>query len=155
MDVLGGVTSISQLLHYSHCTARQLISLYKAIQNAPSLRGEQSHGILLLLSSIQRICSIEENDIDSLLPLLISIANTASLLLNLLGSKSILNNRWFWMTKGKEIQEALQLLSDKTKLLQFHIAERTYTLLSKMNRPTANNTQDTASEECAMMAEVG
>ena len=134
MEIVAGAASLTQLSAYAYSTTRRLIDLYKAAQEGPSFCREQSCNIRFLLRSIQRICSLEAPDTDSLLPLLISIADLSSSILNLLGPTGALRNKWLWVSKSRQFEEAFQALGEKTNLLQLCIAERTYTLVGAISR---------------------
>jgi hypothetical protein len=134
MDVLGGVASITQLIAYGRSVTRCLVELYNTAQEGPAFCRDQSYSIRFLLASIQRICRLEAPDIDSILPILIAIANLASSLLNLLNPQGILRNKWLWVSKSQEIEKTFRALGEKTNLLQLHVAERTYTLVGHLKK---------------------
>lgn len=136
MDLVGGVASISQLAHYSASATSHLINLYKATQNGATFCREQNYGIRLLLQLVHRVCKTEAADLESILPLLIAITDLASSLLNLLGPRGTLHNRWLWVCKSAEIEKSFRSLSEKTSLLQLYVTERTFSLLSKMDKTT-------------------
>lgn len=134
MDILGGVASVAQLAAYSHVVAKRLMQLQKAAQDGPSFCRAQRFNIRFLLETIQRICADESPNTDSILPLLITTANLATLLLKLLKPKGTFYNYLLWASKGQEIENAFRALNDKTRLLQLHILERTYNLMRNVQR---------------------
>ena len=137
MEIVGGAASIAQLAAYSRCAAQHLIDLYKATQDGPTFCQEQSYKVRLLQHSIQRIATAETTDSNLILPLFISIADQANILLKLLGQRGLLRNKWLWVIKGGEIEKAFQALDDKSNLLQLYLSERTYSIISNMNPRTA------------------
>lgn len=135
MEIVGGVASITQLTAYSHVVARRLLQLYNAVQEGPSFYHIQRSNIGFLLESIQRMCVAEAFDTDSILPLLIAAADLATSLLNLLQPAGALYKRWLWFSRSDEIENAFCALNDKTRLLQLHMTERTYsTVTHVLNR---------------------
>ena len=134
MDVIGGVASISQVIAYGHVVIHQLVQLYKAAQEGPHFCQVQHFNISVLLESVQRICTNETLNIDSILPLLIDTTELACSLLNWLKPKGTLYNKWLWISKSRDIESSFRALNDKTRLLQFHITERTYTIVSHVQK---------------------
>ena len=134
MDVVGGIASVAQLIAYSHVVAQRLVQLYKAAQEGPSCCRTQQSNIRFLLELIQRICTDEAPNTDAILPLLIATVNLANSLLRLLQPKGTLYNRWLWISKGQEIESKFCALNDKTRLLQLHITERTYSIVAHVQK---------------------
>ena len=134
MDVVGGAASVAQLVNYSHVVVQRLVQLYKAAQEGSSFCRTQRSNIVFLLESIQRICTEEALDTDSILPLLIATAGLATSLLILLKPKGTWNNCWLWISKGHEIESAFSALNDKTRLLQLHITEKTYNIVTRVQQ---------------------
>ena len=134
MDVVSGAASVAQLVNYSHGAVRQLVHLYKAAQEGSSFCRTQRSNIGFLLESIQRICTEEAPDTDSILPLLIATAGLATSLLILLKPKGTWGSGWHWISKGHEIESAFSALNDKTRLLQLHITEKTYSVVARVQK---------------------
>ena len=134
MELLGGIASVTQLAAYSHVVTKRLIQLHKAAQEGPSFCKAQRFNIGFLLESIQRICTADSPNTESVLPLLISTANCATLLLSLLRPKGTVYNYLLWASKGQEIEAAFRALNEKTRLLQIYISERTYSLIRDVQR---------------------
>ena len=134
MDVVSGAASVAQLVNYSHGAVRQLVHLYKAAQEGSSFCRTQRSNIGFLLESIQRICTEETPDTDSILPLLIATAGLATSLLILLRPKGTWGSYWHWISRGHEIESAFSALNDKTRLLQLHITEKTYSVVSRVQK---------------------
>ena len=134
MNVLGCIASVTQLAAYSRQAARRLEKLYKAAQDGPIFCREQRTNIRLLNDLIQLICKDEASNIDVILPLLIATASLANSLLNLLQSKGTFYNHWLWISKGQEIESGFGALNDKTRLLQLHVAERTCSIVTNVQK---------------------
>ena len=149
MNILGGVASVTQLAAYSHVVAKRLIQLHKAAQEGPSFCRAQRFNIGFLLESIQRISADESPNTDSILPLLIATANLATLLLKLLKPRGTFYNYLLWASKGQEIEHAFHALNDKTRLLQLHISERTYNIMTDVRREmeTMNQSSEARSSQ--------
>lgn len=141
MDVVGGVASVTQLIDYSHVVAQRLVQLYKAVQKGPSCCQTQRSNIRFLLEVIQRICTDEASNIEAILPLLIATVNLANSLLKLLQPKGTLYNHWLWVSKGQEIESTFSALNDKTRLLQLHITERTYNIMTQVQQDITHMNQ--------------
>lgn len=150
MEIVGGAASSLQLVAYGHVVTQRLVQLFKAVQEGPQVCRQQGSNIRFLLDLIRRICDSEAPDIDAILPLLISTANIANSLLNLLQPPSTLYSRWLWISKGGEIEDTFRALNDKTRLLQLHISERTYSIVTNVQRDiktmNQNNHLDTVKE---------
>lgn len=134
MDVVSGVASVSQLIAYSHVVAQRLVQLYKAAQEGPSCCQTQRSNIRFLLELVQRICTDEAPKTEAILPLLIATLNLANSLLKLLQPKGTWYNHWLWVSKGQEIESTFSALNDKTRLLQLHITERTYNIITHVQK---------------------
>ena len=141
MEIVGGIASVAQLLAYSRVAAQRLVQLYKATQNGPVFCRTQRSNIVFLLESIQRICIDEAPNADTVLPLLIATVDLATSLLNLLKPKGPLYNHWLWVTKGQEIEDSFCALNDKTRLLQLHVTERIYKIVSHVHQDIKNMSQ--------------
>ena len=150
MDVAAGVASVTQLVAYGHVVIRHLVQLYKAAQEGPSFCRVQHFNIGILLESVQRICTNETQNTDSILPLLIATTELACSLLNWLQPKGALHNRWLWISKAREIESLFCALNDKTRLLQFHITERTYNIVSHVQKDIKH--MDQTMSKCASEA---
>lgn len=152
MEVVSGIASVAQLAAYSHVASQRLVQLYKAVQEGPELCRTQRFNISFLLDSIQRICICisKAPEIDIILPLLISTANLANTLLNLLQPQGALYNRWLWIVRGQEIENTFRALNDKARLLQLHITERTYNIVANVQKDiqtmSQNNNEVTSKE---------
>ena len=145
MDIVGGAASVTQLVNYSHGAIRQLVQLYKAAQEGSSFCRTQRFNIGFLLESIQRICTEEAPDTDSILPLLIATAGLATSLLILLKPKGTWRNSWHLIAKGHEIESAFSALNDKTRLLQLHITEKTYNIVTRVQKEIKHMNQSLTS----------
>ena len=141
MDIVSGAASVAQLVHYSHVVVQRLVQLYKAAQEGSSFCRTQRSNIGFLLESIQRVCTEEAPDTDSILPLLIATAGLATSLLILLKPKGTLYNYWHWISKGHEIESTFSALNDKTRLLQLHITEKTYSIVTRVQKDMAHMNQ--------------
>ncbi|KAL8825742.1 MAG: hypothetical protein Q9191_004230 [Dirinaria sp. TL-2023a] len=177
MDVVSGVASVSQLIAYGHVLVQRLVQLYKAAREGPSCCQTQRFNIRFLLELVQRICTDEAPNTEAILSLLIATVNLANSLLKLLQPKGTWYNYWLLVSKGQEIKSTFSALNDKTRLLQLHITERTYDIVThvqndikQMNQgikrqPTSNvdqspstsipqimstSTQDTQTAQAAM-----
>lgn len=113
---------------------QRLVQLHKFAQEGSAFCRTQRSNIGFLLESIQRICTVEAPDTDSILPLLIATAGLATSLLILLKPKGSFYHRWLWISKGQEIESAFSALNDKTRLLQLHITEKTYSIVTHVQK---------------------
>ncbi|KAL8822318.1 MAG: hypothetical protein Q9191_006944 [Dirinaria sp. TL-2023a] len=137
MDVVSGIASVTQLAAYSQVVAQRLLKLHKAAQDGPSLYQTQRSNISCLLGIIRRIGTHEALNSDDIFPLLIATASDVNSLLNLLRPKDIWYDHWFWVvSKSNEIDSTFRALNDKTRLLQVHITERTYSLVTHVQEDT-------------------
>ena len=132
MNVVGEIASVSQLVAYSNVAIKKLVGLYQAVQESATFCRTQSSNIRFLLEIIQRISSIGTPDCMTVLPVLISTTDLATSLLNVLRSKNTLQRYWLWLVRGPEIESGFKALGDKTRLLQLHITERTYTCVTQV-----------------------
>ena len=142
MEIVSGIASVAQLVAYSHVAAQRLVQLHKAAQNGPVFCRTQRSNIVFLLGSIQRICIDQAPNVEIILPLLIATANLATSLLNLLKPKGALYNHWLWVTKRQEIEDSFCALNDKTRLLQLHVTERVYSIVSHVHKDIKTMSQN-------------
>ena len=126
------------------------MQLYKAAQEGSPFCRTQRSNIGFLLESIQRVCTEEAPDTDSILPLLIATAGLATSLLVLLKPKGTLYNYWHWISKGQEIESTFSALNDKTRLLQLHMTEKTYSIVTRVQKDITHMNQSLDSRPSQM-----
>lgn len=133
MDAVGSASAVSQLAVYVHCAVRRLRHLYKTYKTATSLARGQIEDLHVLLKILDRIGKHHSpSDTELLVPVLISIADTAQTLWNWFNPSSILRLKWNLIAHQADIEEAFRLLRQKYSLLVFYYSERNSCALGRI-----------------------
>ena len=134
MEVVSGIAGVSQLVTYSHSAIRQLTKLYDATKEDAGFYRVQRYNLTFLLQAIQHISLDHSRDTERLLPLLIEIADLTTSLIKLLKPQGSLARSLHWFVKSQEIESTFNTLNEKTRLLQLHLSERTYSIVAHIHR---------------------
>ena len=120
MDVVGGIASSTQLVNYTGSAAGQLISLYRLLQNGPSIVNEHLCNIKYQLEIVNSLSSYGTPDARLLL-LLSEIRRIAEDLTKYLSQRSQLKTFWTLVAKGVWINDEQNTLKKKSRLLQLYL----------------------------------
>ncbi|KAL9074667.1 MAG: hypothetical protein Q9157_004296 [Trypethelium eluteriae] len=108
---------------------------------ANSLLRSQLEDLRIILKILDRIQTQQSSyDADILVPSLIGIADTAQTLSNWLNQPSLMRQKWTYILRKVEIEEAFCLLHRKCQLLVFYYCERNNSALNHIEANMSSQT---------------
>lgn len=133
MDVVGSVAAISQLALYIQCAVRGLRHTCETLKNSTSFAKSQLEELQVLLEILDRIQRHHSpSDIEDLVPVLISIADTTQILRNWFEPPKTLRQKLNLIAHQSEIDERFRRLREKYNLLVLYYSERNHYALGRI-----------------------
>jgi hypothetical protein len=147
MEIVGAAASITQLAVYTYSAGRCLRHLYKTSKTSQFSAGSQLEDLNVLLKILDCINSHHTPlDHEVLVPVLISIAETAQTLSNWFLQTSTFYRNWVFFFRKADIQGGYRLLRQKCNFLVFYYSERNNRALNRIE--SSLNTQYHAASGC-------
>ena len=133
MDVVGSVAAISQLALYIQCAVRGLRHTCETLKNSTSFAKSQLEELQVLLEILDRIQRHHSpSDIEGLVPVLISIADTTQILRNWFEPPKTLRQKLNLIAHQSEIDERFRRLRENYNLLVLYYSERNHYALGRI-----------------------
>jgi len=132
MEVVGAAASVSQLAVYIQSAARCLRHLYKSSKAAALSVRSQLEDINVLIKILDRINRHHAPLDAEILPILISVADTAQTLTNWFDQAGTFCHSWILFLRKADIEEAFGLLHQKCNLLVLYYSERNNRTLNRI-----------------------
>ena len=133
MDVVGSVAALSQLAVYVQCAVRCLRHICETLKTSTSFANHQLEELQVLLEILDRIQRHHSpSDIEDLVPVLISIADTTQVLRNWFEPPQTLRQKLNLIAHQSEIEERFRRLREKYNLLVLYYSERSDRALGRI-----------------------
>ena len=133
MDVVGSVAALSQLAVYVQCAVKCLRHICETLKTSTSFANSQLEELQVLLEILDRIQRHHSpSDIEDLVPVLISIADTTQVLRNWFEPPETLRQKLNLIAHQSEIEERFRRLREKYNLLVLYYSERNNCALDRI-----------------------